>query len=573
MEVGGHNENENASDPDDPSEFDSLKRRGDELSAIFENASIGIIFTRERMIVRCNRRAAEIFGYDAVEELVGKLGIVIYPDEKSYARLGREAGPLLGSGRSFHSDWLLSKRDGSSVWCDLYGRAVDPNHVEYGTVWMLEDITNAKKAQEALQQSKLLLDTTFSNMDQGISVVDADLAMLGVNRRFIELLDFPPSFAEAGTHFTDWIRYNARRGEYGPGDIEEHVSSRVALASRFEPHNFERERPDGTVLEIRGRPIPGGGFVTIYTDVTKRARAERALRESEERFRSLTQLSSDWYWEQDADFRFTRMEGQHITGNGNDFEAEIGKTFQELGFQVKGGQLAHDALLEERKPFRDAVMRCTFPDGTAHHIRVSGEPVFDRAGVFSGYRGVGRDITHEQHAEERIQYLATHDGLTALPNRGLFHEMLSLALQTARRHQRKVGVMFIDLDHFKAINDTLGHDAGDALLKEVAGRLSQCLRDTDVVARLGGDEFVVLIQEIGDSEQTAAVARRILSAALEPVLFCGHECRVTASIGICMFPEAALDEQSMMKNADSAMYLAKEKGKNNFQFFCKPEAP
>lgn len=136
---------------------------------------------------------------------------------------------------------------------------------------------------------------------------------------------------------------------------------------------------------------------------------------------------------------------------------ESGKTFWELGFEVKGGRDAHFALLEQRKPFRDAVMRCTFADGTVHHIRVSGEPVFNGSGGFTGYRGVGRDITQEKHAEDRIQYLATHDSLTSLPNRGLFHEMLSLAIQTARRHDRKPGVLFIDLDHFKAVNDKLGH--------------------------------------------------------------------------------------------------------------------
>jgi diguanylate cyclase (GGDEF)-like protein/PAS domain S-box-containing protein len=567
METGRRNAKKKNTSQAGRAETDASKRGSDELTAIFENASIGIVFTRDSSIMRCNRRAAELFGYHTAEDLTGKPSITIFPDEDSYTRLGREAGPLLGAGHSFNAEWLMRKLDGSAVWCNLYGKAVDPLATESGTVWILEDITEAKLAKEALQKSKQLLDNTFSNMDQGITIFDADLNMLGINQRFADLLDFPASVCAPGAHFSDFMRYNAMRGDYGPGDIEELTRNRVELARRFEPHHFERERPDGTVLEIRGRPIPGGGFVTTYTDVTKRAQAERSLRESEARFRSLTQLSSDWFWEQDAEFRFTRMEGQHITGEGTDFDADIGKTFAELGFEVSTGQSAHDAALGQRKPFREAVMRRTFADGTVHHIRVSGEPVFNAAGGFMGYRGVGRDITQEKRAVEQIQYLATHDGLTSLPNSRLFHEMLGLAIQSARRYERKLGLLFIDLDHFKEINDTYGHDAGDSLLKEVADRLYKCLRSSDVVARLGGDEFVVLVQEVGDAAQVAQVARKILAAATQPVEFQGHECVVTASIGICMYPADAMDQQSMVKNADSAMYAAKEKGKNNFQFF------
>jgi len=550
----------------------TLKRAGDELTAIFENASIAILFVRERIILRCNARAAEIFGYSTAEELVGKPSLLVYPDADSHARLGAEAYPILGEGKSYRTQWLLRKRDGRAVWCDIYAKAVDPLDPESGTVWMIKDITEAKEAIRELHHSKHLLDTTFTNMDQGISVVDADLNILGVNRRFKELFNFPPAFYEPGAKFEDWMRYNAQRGEYGPGDVEELVRARVELARRFEAHQFERVRPDGTVLEVRGLPAVGGGFVTIYTDITKRARAEGKVRESEVRFRSLTQLSSDWFWEQDPEYRFTRMEGHHITGLGTNFEGEFGKTFWDLGFEVKGGREALDAVLAQRQSFRDVVMRCAFSDGTVHHIRVSGEPVFDDAGAFTGYRGLGRDITQEQQVEERLQHMATHDNLTGLPNRALFHEILGIAIQSARRYGRKMGVMFIDLDHFKAINDTLGHDAGDALLKEVATRFVHCLRGSDSVARLGGDEFVILLQEISDTKYVAEVARRILHAAIEPVMFQGLECRVSASIGICMFPANAHDEESLMKNADSAMYAAKEKGKNNFQFFSKDAA-
>jgi len=177
------------------------------------------------------------------------------------------------------------------------------------------------------------------------------------------------------------------------------------------------------------------------------------------------------------------------------------------------------------------------------------------------------DISARKTAEERVQYLATHDGLTGLPNRTMFTQLLSLSVEGAKRHGRQCAVLFIDLDRFKIINDSLGHEAGDVLLREVSGRLRGCVRANDVVARLGGDEFVVLLQDVAGQPQASAIARSILSAAMRPVLILGQECRVTASIGICLHPAEGQNDDAVMKNADMAMYMAKEEGKNNFQFY------
>jgi diguanylate cyclase (GGDEF)-like protein len=173
-----------------------------------------------------------------------------------------------------------------------------------------------------------------------------------------------------------------------------------------------------------------------------------------------------------------------------------------------------------------------------------------------------------QHAQ-RVEYLAYHDGLTALPNRSLFNKLLSQAISQAQRHQRRLAVAFIDLDRFKQINDTLGHEAGDELLKEVATRLKACLRDSDTVARLGGDEFVVLLTELGDEKYAATVAQKIITTIAKPFVVLGQEFRVTASIGISTYPVDGLNEQTLTKNADIAMYQAKEDGKNNFQFYSE----
>jgi diguanylate cyclase (GGDEF)-like protein len=177
---------------------------------------------------------------------------------------------------------------------------------------------------------------------------------------------------------------------------------------------------------------------------------------------------------------------------------------------------------------------------------------------------VYRDIAERRRAEEKLRVVSTHDPLTALPNRTLLHERLSHALARAQRHGRQLAVLFVDLDRFKNVNDTLGHDAGDKLLQVTAQRLYDCLRETDTMARQGGDEFVVLMDELTDREPITRVSQRILDAVSQPFEIDGQEIHITASIGISVYPE---DGRTLLRNADIAMYRAKEKGKNNYQFY------
>jgi diguanylate cyclase (GGDEF)-like protein len=163
--------------------------------------------------------------------------------------------------------------------------------------------------------------------------------------------------------------------------------------------------------------------------------------------------------------------------------------------------------------------------------------------------------------------MATHDGLTGLPNRALFNQHLQQSIKSAVRHQQQCAVLFVDLDRFKVINDSLGHAAGDTLLVEIASRLCASIRASDVVARLGGDEFVVLLNDLKDADEAAAVARKISSGLAAPFGIGGYQCRTTASIGIAMFPDHGDDAQTLTKHADMAMYLAKEEGRNDLRFF------
>ena len=303
----------------------------------------------------------------------------------------------------------------------------------------------------------------------------------------------------------------------------------------------------------------------------QRKQAEEALRNSNERFNVAVRATNDIIWDWD-------LSKNEIWRNENFvkvFDYQSNEASTDIGFW-RG--LVHP---EERERVASGIRtvidsgsaswsdeyRFRRGDGGYAHVHDRGNVIRDSTGRALRMIGAMADITARKESDERIRYLATHDGLTTLPNRVMFSQLLSVAIQTARRYQRNFAVLFIDLDRFKTVNDTLGHEAGDKLLQEIATRLTGCLRASDVVARLGGDEFVVLVQEVNETEEVAMVARKILSAVLQPVVISGQECRVTGSIGICMYPDGGQDEQSLMKNADIAMYLAKEEGKNNFQFY------
>lgn len=209
----------------------------------------------------------------------------------------------------------------------------------------------------------------------------------------------------------------------------------------------------------------------------------------------------------------------------------------------------------------------TLDDNTTRWILSKSNFEVDETGITKYLSGAVIDITDRKLAEEQTKYMATHDGLTGLPNRVLLSSLLNHTIETARRYSSKFAVLFVDLDRFKAINDALGHQAGDQLLVEIADRLRRCLRASDVLSRISGDEFVIIAPELDDDEGAAVIARKIIAAAAEPVTLLNQKVQISASVGICVYPKHGDDEEQLMKHADAAMYLAKESGKNNYQFF------
>ena len=184
-----------------------------------------------------------------------------------------------------------------------------------------------------------------------------------------------------------------------------------------------------------------------------------------------------------------------------------------------------------------------------------------------GMWAIVRDITERKKLEDAIKYQAYHDALTDLPNRTLFIDHLNLELAQSRRNRKMLATMFLDLDRFKIINDTLGHTTGDLLLREVAKRLKTCVRESDTVARIGGDEFNVLLADMAHAEHAATIAEKIISVFKEPFEIGGIELHVTTSIGISLYPGDGENAETLLKNADTAMYSAKEAGRNNYQFY------
>ena len=307
----------------------------------------------------------------------------------------------------------------------------------------------------------------------------------------------------------------------------------------------------------------------LNQDVAARKRTEQALQESEHRFRRLLALSSDWYWEQDEEFRFTNITGGFFEKGKQDPERFIGKTRWALHHELWNTRWGRDhiAMLEAHLPFADLEYALPGSDGQTHWFSTSGEPVFDQQGGFRGYRGTGSEITARKLSEQRIHHIAHHDVLTGLPNRVLLQDRLTLAAAYANRSSNPLWVMLIDLDRFKFVNDSLGHKAGDLLLKTVAQRLQDSVRESDTVARLSGDEFVAILAEHPDAALSHEVTQRIMRAVAQPVLLDGKEFFVTCSIGVAVYDPDGTPAQRLIEHADIAMYRAKKMGRNNTQFY------
>jgi diguanylate cyclase (GGDEF)-like protein/PAS domain S-box-containing protein len=446
--------------------------------AILENASVGILFTHNGEIVHCNPRMELLLGWPK-DSLVGRSATIFFEDREDYARFGAAVGPRLAAGELVEVEWRNVRRDGTPLWCRHLAKALSAAEGNHSTIWITEDISAQKQAQEALEEARL--------------------------------------------------------------DLERRVGERT----------FE--------LALMNEQL--------QREVAERAEVEKHLRAEEARFRDLSEMSSDWFWEMDEQLRFTEMSGGLIQTKLSPSRT-LGKHRWELPIiGITPEQwAAHRRQLEMRQPFKDFVYQMETKPGELHWFSISGKPVFDD-GVFKGYRGTGTDITERRQAEQKIEFLAYHDPLTGLPNRVLLQDRLQQAVALAERNGTSLALVFLDLDNFKKINDSLGHAAGDALLKEVALRLKRCVRDADTISRQGGDEFVIILRDLHGGDACLPALGKIMETLQEPFISEGNELSTSASLGIALYPDDGTDFETLRKKADMAMYRAKEAGRNTYRFF------
>ena len=310
-------------------------------------------------------------------------------------------------------------------------------------------------------------------------------------------------------------------------------------------------------------------MLSVFTDITERRAMEQAVRESETRFRDFTAAASEFVWENDLEGRFTYVSSRVQSVWGYSEPELLGRSPAQLTPPGEAERV-REWLAAHQQPdgsFRDLEQRIVAKSGEERWLLINAVGMFDETGRRIGQRGAARDITERKQAEARIAELATRDPLSGLPNRVLLNDRLQHALATARRRKDWVGLMFIDLDRFKHVNDSLGHEVGDDLLRAVARRFGSCLRDSDMLARLGGDEFVVVLDALHSADDAKLVADKILRCLSDPFCIGPHTLVTSASIGVSIFPTDAEDGATLMRHADTAMYHAKGMGRNAVQFF------
>jgi diguanylate cyclase (GGDEF)-like protein/PAS domain S-box-containing protein len=485
----------------------------------------------------------------------------IHPADR--VRIEREWDEALGLRRPLETQYRLLRADGAYGW--LHHAAIpvnDENGRLTGYLGSCTDVTEQRSAElKAIgkeQEIRMLAD----NVPVLIAYFGADdLRCRFANKAYAQMWGWSEE-SIVGHTVAEII------GPEGYREIAPHIERVVA----GEVVSYERALRDAAgnerVLEVNLRPqrSPDGrsvaAFVLIH-DITRHREAERQVRESEERLRKFANATrAGIVFHEDG--RVTDCNEALLQLTGYSAEEMLGSEIIRYVVPGRREEALENVRTGYERPYESEILA---KDGSVIPVEFEGR-VMPMDGKL--YRlSVVRDIRRRKASQARIDFLAHHDLLTGLPNRALLLERLEFILATARRRGTRAAVLFIDLDNFKVVNDSLGHAAGDALLKVVAGRLPGLLRGVDVVSRHGGDEFLVVLPDVEDEQGPVPVAEKLLAAISEPMDLDGQSVSVSPSIGIAVFPRDGESAEALIKNADAAMYLAKERGRSNYQFFNK----
>ena len=433
------------------------------------------------------------------------------------------------------------------------------------------DVSERKLLEEKIRQSEERYRTIIEQMEDGYFEIDLTGKFTYVNEAECRNLGY--------TH-EELIGMTSRQyaDEKNRKTLNNLFIEVYKTGIPVKAYDLELVKKDGTksydeisVSLIRNSKGESIGFRGIARNVTERKLMEENIRQSEERYRTIIEEMEEWYFETDLAGKFLYFNDALVRASGYPQKELTGLNFRALIKQEQAEEIykIFHQVYEIGEPIKNFPQEFARPNGSITFAEVSVFPKRDHRGKIFGFRGVGHDITERKRVEQELSYMATHDPLTGLPNRMLFMDRLKMALAHAKRNKQKLAVMMLDLDHFKNINDTLGHLVGDRLLKEIGLRLTGLLRQNDTISRLGGDEFIILLSEIVRMEDSVEVAEKILKAIQQPFICDSHQLITSTSIGIAIYPDDCQDMDSLMKNADMAMYSVKAHGRNSYQFFTK----
>ncbi len=531
---------------------DGLALLAEENSAFIDNAlDLMVVHDTDGRILRVNAAARPLLGY-APEEMVGRHFTDLVHAEHHSKALGVVASLRQDHMARTEVALRIRRKDGrvilmsaSARWSATHGRM-------FVTA---RDITGQYAARQALQRSEAALNSMLESIGDAFFAVDSAWRLTYANRK-------------AG----DFVAVDAAKViglpllEVAPDLLHTPTLAHYQRAMETrQPDNFETFwEPRQVWLDVRVYPMEDGISVYFH-EITARRDAELALRKSEQRFRKLFNQAGDSVMILDAALRIVSVNDQACARFGYGREEFIGMPVADVNPGYPGGQALLARLRAGHAQLLHLEKRCK--DGSSFPAEVQVSRFDDEGEEF--FLAVIRDISARKEAERRLEQLATHDSLTGLPNRALLGERVQQMLDSAP-HGSSVAVMFLDLDRFKEVNDSFGHEMGDVLLCEVAARLRRVIRPTDIIARLGGDEFVVAAHCPTGRPAASRIADKLLDVLTAPVSVGGSDVIVGASIGISMYPQDAQTRELLFQTADTAMYRAKSAGRNRYRFF-EPE--